>query len=365
MPSSSVGLPKSALDTPALLVDLDRLESNIRSIAGACRAAGVAWRPHVKAVKTPAIAHMTLAVGAIGITCAKLAEAEVMAASGIRDILLGNQIVPPAKIARLVGLRRHADVMVAVDDPLNVEALAVAAAAAGVRLRVVIEMDIGIRRAGVHTPAAALVLARHVAKHAALDFRGFMGWEGHAAGIADPEAKQRAVTEAVGKLLAAAKLCRDAGLDAPLVNCGGTGTLHQTLRVPGVTEIEAGGGMFADMRYTTKLGLDLPPSLTLLTGVCSRPLPTRIICDGGRKSMSGDYAMPLPIGLGTVAEVRLSAEHTSIDLVEPSETPRLGDQVEFVVGYSDTTTHMHDVIYGVRRGIVETEWPLLTRGKTS
>lgn len=365
MPFSSVGSPKSSLDTPALTVDLDRLESNITAIAAACRTAGISWRPHVKAVKIPAIAHKTLAAGAIGVTCAKLAEAEIMAAAGIRDILLGNQIVPPQKIARLVRLRRHADVIVAVDNPINVDALGATAAAAGVRLRVVIEMDIGIKRAGVYDPAAALALAKHVAKHRSLDFCGFMGWEGHATNLTDPEAKQRAVTEAVGTILASAKACRDAGLDVRIVSCGGTGTLHQTLRVPGVTEIEAGGGMFSDMRYTTKLGLDLPPSLTVLTGVVSRPLPTRIICDGGRKSISGDYAMPHPIGLGRIAEIRLSAEHTSIDLEQPSETPRLGDHVEFIVGYSDTTTHLHDVMYGVRDGIVEVEWPLLTRGKTS
>src|ERR1700704_2868962 len=137
-----IGQTKFALDTPALLVDLDVMEANIARIVATCRAQGVAWRPHSKAHKTPEIAKMQIAAGAIGITCAKLGEAEVMADAGIRDILIANQIVGAPKIARLVELARRSDVIVAVDSAANLSALDQAATAAGVRLRVVIEVDI-------------------------------------------------------------------------------------------------------------------------------------------------------------------------------------------------------------------------------
>src|SRR5258708_6054818 len=158
-----IGKPKGALDTPALLVDLDVMEANIARIAATCRLYGVAWRPHSKAHKTPEIARMQIAAGAIGITCAKLGEAEVMAAAGIRDILVANQIVGAIKIARLVALAGRADPIVCVDSVQNVAELDVAFRRSGKRLRVAIEVDIGMNRAGVAPGAAVVALAREIA----------------------------------------------------------------------------------------------------------------------------------------------------------------------------------------------------------
>jgi len=363
MPVSSVGRPKSALDTPALLVDLDQMERNIATIAGACRAAGVAWRPHFKGIKTPALSRKAIDAGAIGITCAKLGEAEIAAAAGIRDILIANQIVTPQKIRRLAWLRRSADVAVAVDDAGNVTALGHAAQAAGVRLRVVIEVDIGMGRAGVAPGSAVVDLARHIAATDGLVFAGLMGWEAQAVGIADAAEKERVVVAAIATLAASAQDCAAAGWPCAIVSCGGTGTIKYTMHQPGVTEIQAGGGMLSDMRYTTSMHADLPPALTILTSVSSRPTPTRIICDAGRKAMSADGVNPKPLGLGPIARIGFSAEHVTIELVAPSATPAIGDQVEFIAGYGDTTVHLHDTIYGIRRGIVETEWQVLARGK--
>jgi D-serine deaminase-like pyridoxal phosphate-dependent protein len=358
-----IGAPKTALDTPALLVDLDVMDANVARIAEACRARGVGWRPHTKGQKVPAIAHRLLAAGAIGVTCAKLGEAEVMAAAGIRDILVANQVVGPQKIARLVNLRRHADVVVAVDHPANVAALATAARAKRVRLRVVVEVDIGLNRAGVAPGAPVVTLAREVARHEGLAFAGVMGWEGHAVGIADPAAKAAAVAGAVKDLTASADACRAAGLAVGIVSCGGTGTYWLTLEQPGITEIQAGGGIFCDVRYRTQFGVDHPYALTVMTTVTSRPTPSRIVCDAGKKVMSSDGAVPQPIGLGPVKSVRLSAEHATIELEQADERLRPGDPLEFVVGYGDTTVHLHDELYGVRDGHVEVVWPVLGRGR--
>ena len=149
MSYSPVGFEKWDLDTPALMLDLDLLENNIARIAARCKACGVHWRPHTKGNKTPAIAHKLLDAGAIGVTCAKLGEAEIMAASGIKDILVANQVVGERKMARLAHVQRHADVMVAIDHPVHVNMISEAAQAVGVSVRVLVELDVGMGRCGV------------------------------------------------------------------------------------------------------------------------------------------------------------------------------------------------------------------------
>lgn len=358
-----VGISKWDLDTPALLVDLGAMERNIRRMAATFREAGVAWRPHTKGQKIPAIAHLEIAAGAIGVTCAKLGEAEVMAQAGITDILIANQVVGRPKVARLVRLARDADVMVAVDSEKNVLELGAAASTAGVQLRVVVEVNVGMDRAGVGPGEPVVALARMVQRCPGLRFAGVMGWEGHAAVIADPDEKRRAIEAAVGQLVESARLCRAAGIPVEIVSCGGTATYAVTARIPGVTEIQAGGGIFADVYYRTAMGVDHEYALTILATVVSRPTPTRIICDAGRKTMSADAATPRPLGLGPLRSVSLSAEHGRIELAAPDTALEVGHKVEFVVGYSDTTVFLHEEMYGIRDGTVEVVWPVLARGK--
>ncbi len=363
MSSAVIGWRKFDLDTPALLLDLSALERNVDRMASTFKAAGVGWRPHTKAIKVPALAHKLIDAGALGITCAKVAEAEVMAAAGIRDILIANQVVGDLKIARLLALLPEADPIVAVDHADNVRALDRAARAADKRLRVVVEVDIGMHRAGVQPGAAAVALAEQVAACPGLRFAGLMGWEGQAVAIADPTAKQREIERAVGLLTSTAERCRAAGLPVDIVSCGGTGTYQFTARLPGITELQAGGGIFCDIYYHDVMHVDHEYALTILATVTSRPTPTRIICDAGKKSMSCDAAMPRPLIEAPVARMALSAEHATIELAEGTSALQVGDKIEFVVGYSDTTTMLHDELYAVRDGRVEAAWPILGRGK--
>jgi len=260
-------------------------------------------------------------------------------------------------------LRRRADVIVAADNADNVAQIAAAARRAGVDVRVVIEVDIGMQRAGVASAEECLALAQAIAGFAGVRFAGVMGWEGHTAAILDGERKSQAVGEAVAKLTQCAALCRAHGLAVDIVSCGGTGTYWVSAAQPGITEIQAGGGVFGDVHYRNDYGVDHPYALTLMTTVTSRPARTRIICDAGKKAMSGDTALPQPIGIGETRLVRLSAEHATIELAAASDTPRVGDHLEFVVGYSDTTVHLHDMLYGVRNEKIETAWPILGRGR--
>jgi D-serine deaminase-like pyridoxal phosphate-dependent protein len=356
-------LTKGDLDTPALVVDLDVLEANIVRMAQTCRSAGVSWRPHTKGIKVPAIAQMLMRAGAVGVTCAKLGEAEVMAHAGIPNILIANQIVGEQKVARLIQLRREVEVMVAVDSETNVAELDGAASAAGITLGVLLEVDIGNGKAGVTPGEAVVALADKIRRRNYVELRGLIGWEGHTTEIAEAGQKAAAISAAVGALIVSAKGLRDAHHPISIVSCGGTGTYVTTAKIAGVTEIQAGGGIFCDVRYRTKMHVDHPYALTVVTTVTSRPSATRIVCDAGKKTMSNDAAMPMPIGLDNVAAVRLSAEHGTIDLTAPNTELKVGSRLEFVVGYADTTVHLHDLMYAVRKDTVERVWPIEGRGK--
>ena len=358
----NLGVSKRDLDTPALLVDLDAMERNIARMAETFRRARVGWRPHTKGLKVPALAHMLLAAGAHGITCAKVSEAEVMAAAGISDILVANQIVGQLKIDRLVRLAAQADPIVAVDCVENVDALNGAASAHGIRLRVLIEVNIGMNRAGTAPGEATLALAREVRKRKSLRFVGLMGWEGHTGQIADAGEKREAVERAVRGLITSAELCRAEGLPVQIVSCGGTLTYTITAFIPGVTEIQAGGGIFNDVYYRTAIP-EHELALTVLATVSSRPTDTRVVCDAGKKAMSTDSGLPEPRWIEIAKPARFSAEHASFDLKAASRSPKVGDKIEFTVGYSDTTVFLHDHLYGIRGGSVEAVWPVSGRGK--
>ncbi len=362
MDSLVIGMRKEDLDTPALLIDLDRLERNIKATAAFFSSRGVGWRPHSKGHKLPPVAHMQLAAGALGIICAKLGEAEVMADAGVTGIMIANQIVGPLKTRRLAALCRRSPVIVAADCAENVRELGAAAREAGTMIGAVVEIDVsgGTGRAGVQPGEPALALAREIAAEEGLVFKGVMGWEGHTRRVPTPERKA-AIDKAVGLLVETAELCRRNGLPVEIVSCGGTGTQEWSSLVPGVTEIQAGGIVFNDTWYAS-LGVTTEHALTVLSTVTSRPAPTTVTTDAGKKAMSIDVSPPRPVGLEAVS-VGLSAEHGTARLKEPCGL-RVGDKLEWIVGYGDTTVHLHDEAYGIRNGRVECVWAVAGRGKT-
>ncbi len=357
-----IGQDHFNLDTPALWVDLDQMEANMCALAAYLKEAGVAWRPHTKAMKVPAIAHKMLKSGAIGITCAKLSEAEVMAAAGIQDILIANQVVGPVKIARLANLRRSADVMVAVENIENAEEISKAAVRAGVKIRVLVEINIGMNRSGLEPGETAVEFAQQIAALPGLDLSGVMGWEGHVVKMTDLEEKRRLCTQAVQSLVCTAEMGWAAGLKMPIVSCGGSGTYQITAHIHGVTEIQAGGAVFADVAYQ-KWGVPFDSALHVIATVTSRPAPWRAIIDAGRKAMNGDSAMPVARGMNGVKLTALYAEHGVLELEDSGVLLKVGDKLDFITGYSDTTVLLHDQLYGVRKGLVETVWDIQGRGK--
>lgn len=358
------GTAKADVDTPTLVVDLDLFEANVRQVAAQCRAAGIAWRPHAKGHKQPEIARRQLAAGALGITCAKLGEAEVMADAGIRDLLVANMVVGPHKVRRLAELCRRADPIVCVDHIDQVLPVSRALAGSTHRVRILIEVDLGLGRVGVPPGEPTLRLAEQVWQLPGIEFVGVMGYEGHLLTLSDPDEKRRQIHAALEQLVETARLLRRSGIPSPIVSCAGTGSFQISITHPGITEVQAGGAIFMDCFYREKCQVrDLDFALTILTTVVSRPAPDRAIIDAGRKTMNIEIATPRVLGRDDIHVERLSAEHGQLRLDPSAQDLRIGDRLEIVPGYADLTTVLHDEFLGFRGGRLEVVWPLEARGR--
>ncbi len=360
----TIGTLKADLDTPALCIDLPQLDSNIRKMAEFIISRGKQWRPHEKCHKTPAIALKQIAAGAIGVTCAKVSEAEVMAAAGIHDILIANMIVGQPKWERLAALCRTADPIVACDHFAQVEPLAAICRRNGVTCRVLIEVDIGLNRVGARPGRDTTDLARSIDSLEGLQLAGIMGYEGHLLQVPDPQEKRDKINEAMNVLVHCRDGLLEAGLPCGIVSAGGTGSYQITSDCEGITELQAGGGIFADPFYQTNCNLqDLESSLSVLATVVSRPSLERAILDAGRKSHHPDFHLPVVKNHADAEVVRVSAEHCELKLGPDSQDLKIGDKVELVPGYSDFTTVMHDAFHGIRDDRLEVVWPIQGRGK--
>jgi D-serine deaminase-like pyridoxal phosphate-dependent protein len=363
MQLSPIGLPVAELDTPALLIDLPAFQHNIDLMARHFRERSVQWRPHAKAFKCAGIAHLLRRAGAIGVTVAKVSEAEVMAAGGIDDILIAHLVVGPSKVARLAALQRQADVKVTVDHPDQLSPLGQAAESFGVTIGVLVDVDIGMMRTGVATADDAVSLSRRVSGTPGLRFDGLMGYEGHTLAIDDPAQKRAAITTALNRLLQARDAVEAAGMACRIISAGGSGSYQYSADVPGITEIQAGGGTFACQYYTQVCHVTGHfPAVTLLATVVSRPAADRAILDIGLKSISQHRTPPILRDYPDCPVTSLSAEHATIQ-VSARSSLNIGEKLHVVPGYSDFTFVLHDRVLGVREGRVQCVWDLLGRGR--
>ncbi|MGA2664984.1 MAG: DSD1 family PLP-dependent enzyme [Nitrososphaerales archaeon] len=351
----------SEIDTPALLIDLDVMERNIAKMARFCRETGCNLRPHIKVHRTPAIAHKQIQAGAIGLTCAKVSEAEVMVASGIGDVLIANQIVGPTKVSRLAGMARHARVAAAFDDAANAEEVSREALRQGSRVGAVIEVDLGMNRAGVQPGMPALALARRIRDLPGLEFRGVMGYEGHLQKVERVGERTEAVGRCLAQLASTARLLKEEGMECEIVSAGGTNSYAGTARAEGVTEIQAGSYVFMDVMHDIE-GVDFEHSFTVLSTVTSRPARERAIIDAGVKCFSEMKTMPRSTAPG-IEVTALSEEHGSLALREGVD-PRIGDTLSFYPYYAPTTVNLFDRFYCGRKDRVEIQWEILARGKS-
>jgi D-serine deaminase-like pyridoxal phosphate-dependent protein len=247
---------------------------------------------------------------------------------------------------------------VAVDAEAQALPLAQAARDAGVVVPVLVEVDVGLARAGVAPGGAASILARRLSQESGLRFDGLMAWEGHTTRVADLQARKTAIVTAVGLLTESARICAAAGLAPRIVSCGGTGTFETTATLAGVTEIQAGGGVFGDLRCREDFGIDMAPALSLRASVLARPSPTRIVCDAGWKSLAVHPKAARARRIQGVAHVAHAASHLTLEVESACANPRIGETVDFDIGYADATTFLHREIIGVRGAAIECRFAL-------
>lgn len=345
------------LSTPALVVDLDVFEANVQAMAELLPGTGKTIRPHVKTHRTPELARRQLGGSVVGLTCATVGEAEAMVEAGFDDVFVANEVVDPAKIARLVDLAHRAEIRAAADDAEPVAALSRAAAAAGVTIGVLIDVDINLHRCGVGSPAEAIALARAIERLPGLRLVGIMGYEGRMR-LSDPD-RSAEIATGYAALAETTAALRDAGFPVEVVSAAGTSTLREALADPTITEIQA--GVYALMEPEL-LVMDLPfrCAVTLRGTVISRH-PGRIVLDVGRRVVGMEYGPPVPVGF-SARQIVMGDEHATITMDDP--LPALGSALDLIPGQVRTTFNLHDHVWVSRAGRLIDQWPITARGSS-
>jgi D-serine deaminase-like pyridoxal phosphate-dependent protein len=365
---ADIGTPVAEIDTPALVVDLDAYERNLDRMAAAVARTPARLRPHAKTHKCPVVALHQMARGAVGACCQKVAEAEAMVDGGVGNVLVSNEIVGARKIARLVALARRAEVAVCADDPGNVDDLDRAARDAGLRLPVLVEVDVGAGRCGVAPGRPAVELARRVAAARGLRFAGLQAYQGAAQHIADEGQRRSVMTEALSRVADTRDALRAAGLPAETVSGAGTGTFDLEAASGLYTEIQAGSYPFMDVDYRRVAGApqQFEHALFVAATVMSRAAPDRAIVDAGLKALAVDSGMPRVHGRPDLEFARASDEHGRLVVRDPAAGPRVGDRLWLVPGHCDPTINLYDWYVAVRGGLeagrVEALWAITARG---
>jgi D-serine deaminase-like pyridoxal phosphate-dependent protein len=366
-----VGDALADVDTPALIVDLDRFDANLARMMQSVAGRGVRVRPHAKSHKCVEIARRQVAAGAVGVCVQKTSEAEPFLVGGIEDVLITNEVIGERKLTRLAGLAARfpaARLGVCVDDPGAVAKLAHACEEADTRVDVYIELDVGHNRAGVANPAAAVDLARAVDAQPCLTLRGLQAYFGsaqHRRGLAD---RRNAIGAASGLAQATRDALMAAGLPCGIITGGGTGTFPLEAASGVYNEIQPGSYILMDLDYAKNESDPAWPSfeqsLFILTTVMSRrrdALHDRATVDAGLKAFSTDSGTALPAFSGW--QVRgVSDEHTVLERVGDGPDLALGDKPLLIPGHVDPTVNLHEWIVAIRNDRVEQLWRIDARG---
>jgi len=358
------------VDTPALVLELDAFEANLRRLADAV-GGKVRVRAHAKSHKCPEIARRQVAAGAVGVCCQKVSEAEAMIEGGIGDVLVTNEVVGAPKLERLAALAKRARLGVCVDHPAQIAPLAAAMRGAGARVDVYLELEVGMGRCGVAPGEPALALARAVAAAAPeLTLAGLQAYHGRAQHMRSLDERRAVIRNAAVIVKNARTLLLESGLACPRVTGAGSGTFMLEVEAGAWDEIQPGSYVFMDWDYAkNEWAPPLPRfehSLFILATVMSRPRPALAIVDAGLKASSVDSGMPAVWERPGLAYTRASDEHGWIEPVARAGTaaalPGLGDKLLLVPGHCDPTVNLYDWYVCVRGGVVEALWPITARG---
>ena len=367
-PPAEIGMPLAEVDTPALLVDLDAFERNLAAMAEHVSTAGVRLRPHAKTHKCAVIARRQMALGAVGVCCQKVSEAQALVLAGVPDVLVSNQVVGRRKIERLVALAREARVGVCVDDAGNAAQIGEAAAVADITIDVLVEIDVGAGRCGVASGAEALDLARRVTSIDGLRFAGLQAYHGSAQHIRDYAERGRAIESAASIARTTVESLAREGIECETVAGAGTGTWQFEAASGVYDELQAGSYIFMDGDYARNLDEAGNPftafehALFVYATVMSRPARERAVLDAGLKACATDCGMPRLADIESAAVLKASDEHAVVDMSASNASIAVGDKVRLIPGHCDPTVNLYDWYVCVRGDRVEALWPIVARG---
>lgn len=360
---------KWELDTPALCVDLDRMEQNVAKMQATLKANGIPSRPHAKTHKCAAIAKYQLKTGSIGICCAKVSEAESMLEHGVTKVLMTTSNPSPSKIRRAMKIRKaNSSFIQAVDDEQNARDLSAAAREARVVADVVIDVAVGTRT-GIPAGDAAVALAKLVDTLPGLKLRGMLSYDGgvqHAKGFTARKERALKTIEANAATFDAMK---KAGLNVEIFSGGGTGTYNIMHLVPGFSDLQVGSYVFMDMQYLAigsedgdEVYKDFAPSLTITATVVNNRFPGVVTTDAGTKALTLNRPNAAVVGEPGLEHVAGSDEFGSIRLQNTSKSYKIGDKLELIAPHCDPVVNLYNQIYGIRKDRVEVVWSINARG---
>ena len=361
------------VDTPALILDLDAFEANVRRLADAVPGR-VRVRAHAKTHKCPEVGKRQIAAGAVGLCCQKVSEAEAMVDGGIADVLVTNEIVGARKLERLAALSKRARIGVCVDHADNVSDLEAAMQRAGAKIDVYIELEVGMRRCGVAPGAPAVALARAITASPSLRFAGIHAYHGRAQHIRSMEERRGVIEKAASYVNDTKAQLAQAGIACPIVTGAGSGTFMFEVALGAWDEIQPGSYAFMDSDYARNEWAPPMPrfehSLFVLATVMSRPNPELAVLDAGLKASSVDSGMPTVWQRPGIEYTRASDEHGWVEFAKGNAAgaamPALGEKMLLVPGHCDPTINLYDwyvcVRGGTNAGVVEALWPITARG---
>ncbi|MCC5927933.1 MAG: DSD1 family PLP-dependent enzyme [Cyclobacteriaceae bacterium] len=366
-----IGVSKWELETPALCVDLDALDFNLKEIHQRLKKTGIAVRPHAKTHKCPAIAHMQMKAGAIGICTAKLSESEVMLENGLSQVLMTSVNISPSKIKKAMMLsKRFPGFIQAADHSENVKDLQDAAQALGIIADVAVDIDV-IRRSGVLPGKPALALAQMVDAAPNLRFKGILAYDGAVQHVHGYDARKARAIRSFEPVVETFEMMKASGLNMEIFSGGGTGTYDMMHEFPGFTDVQAGSYLFMDCQYIDIGGKendmvfdDFKSSLTVLTTIVNANHAGRLVTDGGAKAMTLNRPTGRVIGESGFTYNASSDEYGSISFEESAKSYRVGDILEVIVPHCDPVINLYDHMYGIRNEKVEMILPILARGKS-
>jgi D-serine deaminase-like pyridoxal phosphate-dependent protein len=354
---SMIGRPVEELKTPAIVADIESLDANLLLMAGFFEDKHCKLRPHFKSHKCVTLARRQLETGnAVGITCAKVSEAEKLVEGGITDILIANQVIGADKVRRVAELNRRATVRVAVDSAEGVKQIGRAAGAAGVTVGVLVEVDVGMNRCGVLPGEPVLELAGLVDRTGRLRFDGLQGYEGHLVTVEDYRERATQVKSALEPLIDTKKTLESSGLPVSIVSSGGTGTYDITGRLEGIDELQPGSYALMDSFYK-KVSPEFKNARYLIATIISVQ-GNKAIADVGLKGLGAEYGEPVIIGFPEARALYVAEEHLPLEGL----AAKVGDKIRIIPPHGCTTNNLHERMYIARRDIIEEVWPIEGRG---